>query len=110
MQWLTQAGIITSDMNVKRYFTSPELSMTKIMMWNFHVDNSATGRYDMILGRYLLTALVLNLKFSWSLIEAGGGTLKEYTAPLVDLGMYEFKYLNTGNITPEEYVTNAYAE
>ena len=29
---------------------------------------------------------------------------------MVDMGTYEFKYLNTGNITPEEQFTNAYAE
>ena len=32
------------------------------------------------------------------------------TAPIVDMGMYEFKYLNTGNITPEEYFMNVYSE
>ena len=29
---------------------------------------------------------------------------------MVDLGTYEFKDLNTGNITPEESFTNAYAD
>ena len=29
---------------------------------------------------------------------------------MVDLGMYVFKYLNTGKITPEESFNNAYAE
>ena len=29
---------------------------------------------------------------------------------MVNLGMYIFKYLNTGEITPEEYFTNAYVE
>ena len=27
---------------------------------------------------------------------------------MVDLGMYEFKYLNTGKLTPEESINNAY--
>ena len=29
---------------------------------------------------------------------------------MTDLGLYEFKYLNEGEITPEILFTNAYAE
>ena len=29
---------------------------------------------------------------------------------MLDLGIYEFNYLNTGEITPEELFTNSYAE
>ena len=29
---------------------------------------------------------------------------------MVDFGMYEFKYLNTGKITPKELFMNAYME
>ena len=29
---------------------------------------------------------------------------------MVDTGMYEFKYLNTGNIKPEELFMNVYTE
>ena len=55
----------------------------------------------MILGIYLLTALGWNLELSYYLIEAYDGPFKGYTSPIFDLGTYEFKYLNTGNITPE---------
>ena len=44
------------------YFTLPQLSATKILMCNCHVDKSTVGRYDMILGIYLLKSIVLNLK------------------------------------------------
>ena len=71
------------------------------MTYKLHVDESAKGRYDMILGRYLLTNLGLNLKFSERVIEAGDGTFKGSTAPMVYLSTYEFKYLNTGKIKPE---------
>ena len=64
MQWKTQAGNITTDLKVNIYFTLPALIATDIVMWNCHVDDSANGRYDMILGRDLLTELGLNLKFS----------------------------------------------
>ena len=41
----------------------------------------------MILGRYLLTTIGLNLKFSDHVIEADYVNFKWYTAPMVDLGM-----------------------
>ena len=62
IQWHTQAVSITTNIGVKIYFTLPELSATKTVMWNYHVDDSAKGLYAMILGRYLLTYLGLNLK------------------------------------------------
>ena len=65
------------------------------------MDNSAKGRYDMILGRYIWTELGLNLILSYHLVETDGVPLKGLTAPMVDLGMYEFKKLDTRNIKPE---------
>ena len=75
MQWHAQAGSITTNLKVKIYFTLPELSATKIMMWNFHVYDSSKSIYDMILGRDMLTDLVLNLEFSDNLIESDDGRL-----------------------------------
>ena len=101
MKCHTQAGNITTNLKVKIYFTIPELSATKIVMWNCHVDNSAKVRYYMILGRYLLTALGSNPNFSENLIKAENETLKVSSAPMVDLGTYEFKGLNKGKTTPK---------
>ena len=67
------------------------------------MDDSANGIYHLIIGRYLLTELWLDLKLSQKLIEAGS------TALMVDLGMYDFKNLIIGKITPEESFMNAYA-
>ena len=36
--------------------------------------------------------------------------LKWSTTPMVELGTYIFKYLNTGKITPEEFFTNDYVK
>ena len=55
LSWNIQAGKITNNSKVNIDFTLPELRAIKIVMWNFHVDKFAKGRYDMILGRYLLT-------------------------------------------------------
>ena len=43
-------------------------------------------------------------------MEAYDGPFNGSTTPMFDLGMYIFKYLNTGKITPEESFTNAYVE
>ena len=61
MQWHTQAGNISTNIKVEAEFALPELSATNVMMWKCHVDDSAKGRYDMILGKYLLIELGLNL-------------------------------------------------
>ena len=100
IQWYTQVGNITTNLKVKIYFTLPEPSATKIVAWSCHVDDSTKGAYGIILGRDLLTALVLNLKLSEHVIEADGGTLKGSSSPLVDLVMYKFRNLSIGKVTP----------
>ena len=65
------------------------------------MDDSAKGGYDMILGQDLLSELELNLKFYYYVIESYGGPFKGSKTPMVYLGTYELKYLNTGKITPE---------
>ena len=55
IQWSTQAGNITTTMKDKLDLTLPTLSATNVMTSNFHVDESAKGRYDIILGQYILT-------------------------------------------------------
>ena len=54
IQWHTQAGNITTNLEVKIYFTSPALIATNILTWKCHVDDSTKGRYDMILRQDLL--------------------------------------------------------
>ena len=110
MQWHTQAVNITTNLKVKLYFTLLALSAMDVVTWKCHVDDSARGRYDAILGQDLLTGLWLNLKVSEHVIEADDGTLKGSATTMVNLGTYIFKYLNTGKITPEESLTNAYVK
>ena len=59
------------------------------------MNDSAKGRYDMILGRDILTALVLNLEFCDHIIEGNDGPFKGSMAPMFDMGTHEFKDLNT---------------
>ena len=55
MQWHTQVGNIANNFEVNVDFTLPALSATNVMTWKIHVDDSVQGRYDIILGRYLIT-------------------------------------------------------
>ena len=64
MQWHMQARNITINLKVKVYFILPALSATNVVTWKCHVDDSAKGRYNMILGRDILTELGFNLKSS----------------------------------------------
>ena len=97
-----QAGIITTNIRVKIHFTLPEHSAMKTVTWNCHVNDSAKDTCDMILGRYILTALGINIKLSGHIIESDDAPFKGYTAPMVDMGTYEFKDLNTGKIKTKE--------
>ena len=71
--WETQDGNFTTSMKVNIDFLLPELSATKILMWNFHVEKSTHGRYDMIQGRDIITTLGLYLQFSENMIIGGEG-------------------------------------
>ena len=61
MQWQTQAGKITINLKDNIYFTFPALGAMDVVTLKCHVDESAKGRYDMILGRDILTELGLNI-------------------------------------------------
>ena len=101
MQWHTQAGNISSNLKVYVDFTLPPLSVTNVVTRKCHVYDSAKGMYGMILGRDILKELLLNLKCSEHVIEADDGPFKGSTTPMVDLGAYVFKDLNTGKLHPK---------
>ena len=71
--WETQAGKFTTSEKVNVDFCLLESSGTKIVSFKCHVDRSTNSRYNMILGRYLLTTLGLYLKFaeksSWVVMD-----------------------------------------
>ena len=72
------------------------------------MDEYVKRRYYMILGRDILKALGLNIKLSDNAIESGDGPFKGLKSPMVYLGAYEFKDLETGKITPEEFFMKYY--
>ena len=96
MQWNTQAGNIMTNLKVKINFTLPAIIEINAVTQKCHVDDSAKVRYDIILGWDISKELGLNIKFSERIIEADDGPFNVSTTPMVDLGTYIFKYLNTG--------------
>ena len=62
----------------------------------------------MILGRYLLTNLGLDLKFSENIILGGDVPFKGCSAPMVDIRTYDFKPLTDNKVKPEELSIIAY--
>ena len=104
MKWHMRAVNLTNNVKVKIDFTLPEFSATEIVTWEFHMDDSDKDRYSIIIGRYILISLLLNINFSKRVIEAGGGPLKGYTSPMIYLGEYKFKYLNTVKIRLRNYL------
>ena len=62
--WENQFGNFTTSKKVNVEFCLPEFGATKIVTWRCHVDKSTNSTYYIILGRYLLTTLGLDLNFS----------------------------------------------
>ena len=106
--WETQSRKYTTSNNVNVDFCLIEFSATKNLTWKFHVDDSTTGIYDMILVRYLLTALVLYLKLSENGIHGREGPYKVCSAPMVDVDNYDFNILKAKTFKPEESFINTY--
>ena len=55
MHWHMQAANMTTNLRVESDFTLPEFSAMNVVIWKCHMNESAKGRYDMILGVYIST-------------------------------------------------------
>ena len=64
----------------------------------------------MILGRYSLTVLGLDLKFSGNIILGVDRPFKGCSALMVDVSTYYFKPLTDNKVKPEELFINAYVK
>ena len=65
-------------------------------------------QYD--LSQRYINSIGKHFKIYEHVMERGGGMFEGLTSPMVDFGAYEFKYINTGKISPEEYYMSAYVE
>ena len=70
---------------VNIYFSLPVLSVTKIVAWEFQVDDSTAGRYTRIISRDLLPKLGIDLKVSTNTIECGKGPYQGCTTLMENL-------------------------
>ena len=59
--------------------------MKQIVTWECHIDEFDIDRYDMILGRDLITARGMVIKFSERVISGVDGTYEGCLAPIVDV-------------------------
>ena len=64
----------------------------------------------MILGRDLITALGLDLKYSENLIIGGAGPYELCLAPMADLSNYGFKSLAENIVKPEQSFIDSYVD
>ena len=91
-------------------FCLPEFSATKIVTCKCHVGKPTNGRYDMLLGRDLLTALVLYIKFSDNVIIVIKGPNEGCSSPMVDVSNYDFTYITDKTVKLEESFINLYVD
>ena len=91
--WENQVVRFTDSKKVNVDFCLTEFSGTKNISWNCHVDNSTYSRYNKILGRDVLNALVPNLNFSKNNTIGGEGPYYGCLSPMVGGSNYKFKIL-----------------
>ena len=65
---------IATNKNVEIDFFLPYFRATKIVTRECHINDSAESRYNLIIGKYLPTALLLDLNFSEHIIALGDVT------------------------------------
>ena len=88
----------------------PDFSATKIVTWKCHVNESTNDKYDMILGRYLLTALGLEIIFSENFMIGGEVPYKGWSVPMVDVTNYSFWFITDKTVKQEKSFVNAYVD
>ena len=99
--WETQAGKFTTSKKVNVDFFLTDFSATKKVTWKCNVDEFTNCIYDMILGRDLLNALGLDLKFSENVIIGGEGPEKGCLSHMVYVSNYYFKSITDKVVKPE---------
>ena len=58
----------------------------------------------MILGRYLLTALVLDIEFYDNAMVVGDGLYEGFSAAMVGISNYDFTSITDKTVKPEEFL------
>ena len=104
-EWQNQPGDFTTNQKVYINLCLLEFSSTKILIWEFHVDDLTKSRCDIILGRDITMDLVLDLKYSKHIIAESYGKYKGCTSHMVDLINCSFIPSNLENeVTPKRFL------
>ena len=86
VRWSKKGGGFNTNYTIKVEVVLHELSVTKSVMWNFHVNNSQENHgYNMVLGRNIFSELNIYICFYKNTIRENGGTHEECTAPMKDI-------------------------
>ena len=91
-------------------FCLPEFSARKTVTWKFQVGEFTNSIYDMILGRYLLTTLVLDLKFNENVTIGGEGPYEGWSVPMDDVRSYDFTSTTDKTVKPKESFINSHVD
>ena len=60
-QWLTAAGVLTTNTKTATSFSFPELHANKLINQSLHVVGRNIDRYDMIIGRDIIWSLGVDI-------------------------------------------------
>ena len=60
-QWSTAAGVLATNTKIATSFSFPELHDNKLINQSLHVIDLNIDRYDMIIGRYLIRSLGVDI-------------------------------------------------
>ena len=108
--WETQYGKFFISKKAYIDFCLSDFSATNTVIWKHSVDKSTNVRYDMILGRDLLTSLGLDLKVSKHIMIVSEVTYVGCSSPMVDVSNYNFTYITDKILKPEESFINSHVE
>ena len=81
-----------------------------IVTYKCHVYDSAKGRYNMIMGRDLLTTLGLDPKFSDFIVVGVKWLYEVFSAPTVDVRKFYYESLTNKNVKQEESFLDLYVD
>jgi hypothetical protein len=74
-KWKTVGGTFTTNYESLLDFKFPELSTSKLVTWQAHVDDKTSSKeaaYDMNMGIYLMTSIVITVDCEQRCIRWGG--------------------------------------
>ena len=61
IEWSKDAGVLATNTKIETSFSFPELHYNKLINQSLHVVDFNIDRYDMIIGRYLIISLGIDI-------------------------------------------------